>query len=134
MVEDVSWLPASRWISHLSEVQPTSFPPNPHHVEQAYLRASLDPSLWAKLPSDFPMEVFLIRELANPHSRSKKQSRWQARLAAENQLRMQMLREEVKDLRGRKRSVARREAIFRWKSRLETWRKRGINSLHRGLE
>jgi hypothetical protein len=103
----------------LCGLQLTSFPPDLHHVEHNYLRASLDPTLWAKLPDDPPMEVFLIRELANPHSRSKQQARWQTQLADGKDLRMQVLRAEFKDLHGKKRSVARREAIFRWNAHLK---------------
>lgn len=133
-VETKSWLPYTQGIAEFGALEPISYPPDSHHVERDYLRASLDPTLWANLPANLPMEVFLIRELANPHSRAKKQARWQARLAAEGQLRIQMTREEVKDLRGRKRAVARREAIFRWKARIEgekkqraraAWIKRG---------
>ena len=118
-------------MTDLGGLQLTSFPPNSHRVERDYLHASLDPNLWAKLPADLPVEVFLIRELANPYSRAKIQSRWQARLAANRDLCRQMLRDEVKDLRGRKRSVARCEAIFRWKVHLEG-RKKVTNGVWAG--
>lgn len=100
----------------LGRLQLVSFPPNSHHIEDNYLRASLNGALWAKLPGDPPMEVFLIRELANPHSRSKKQARWHARLAGEKDLCVQSLRAEFK---GKQRSLAHREAIFRWNARLD---------------
>lgn len=107
----------------LGALEPTSFPPSNNDIERGYLRASLNPTLWEQLPTDLPIEVFLVREIANPHSRAKKQERWQARLAAEDVLRTEMVREEMKDLKGRKRAVARREAIFRWKARVEGERK-----------
>jgi len=133
-VEASTWEPATKGMVELGALEATSFPPSSNDVERAYLRASLDPALWAQLPSDLPVEVFLIRELANPHSRAKKQARWQERLAAEDALRTEIIHEEMKDLSGRKRAVARREAIFRWKARVEgekkqrtqaAWVKRG---------
>lgn len=133
-VEVATWEPTSKGMAELGALEPTSFPPSSNSIERSYLRASLDPTLWAQLPSDLPVELFLVRELANPHSRAKKQARWQARLQAEDESRTEMIHEEMKDLRGRKRAVARREAIFRWKARVEgekkeraveAWVKRG---------
>lgn len=123
-------------MSSLSTLVPTSFPPPSHNIEKSYLRSTLSPSSWSALPHSIPMEVFLVRELANPHSRAKKQARWQDRQIAEEDLKTRMIREaEVEAAAdGKKRAVARREAVFRWKARVEAmeedrkheaWVKRG---------
>ncbi|KAF8307300.1 hypothetical protein DL93DRAFT_2088125 [Clavulina sp. PMI_390] len=80
--------------------------------------------------------VFLVRELANPNSRMKKQSRWRANLEREDRLQQQMLSSAMNlpENQGRRKAVVRREIIFRWQARLEkeksekarlAWVKRG---------
>jgi hypothetical protein len=121
-------------MSELGHLSPTDFPPPKSSLERTYLDAITDPAAWKALPDDIPAELFAVSEIANPHSRMKKQRRWQARLELEEALRTRMVREEMQELRGRKRAVARREAIFRWKGRVgeekservqAAWLKRG---------
>ncbi|KAI0091957.1 hypothetical protein BDY19DRAFT_884629 [Irpex rosettiformis] len=69
------------------------------------------------------MEVHLARELSNPHSRAKKQARWQAAQKHKRELLEQILRTEYKHLNGRTRKVAKQEAIFKWRVELEKERK-----------
>ena len=69
------------------------------------------------------MEVHVTRELSNPHSRAKKQARWQAAQKHKRDLFEEILQAEYKNLNGRTRKVAKQEAIFRWKVRLEEERK-----------
>lgn len=65
-----------------------------------------------------PMEIYLHRELTNPHSRAKKQARWQAKRKYRRQLLEQMMKAEIKTLNGRTRRVARAEAVWKWRNRL----------------
>ena len=62
---------------------------------------------------DGPIEVFLEKELSNPHARAKKQARWQANQAAEKSRFEELVAEEMKQLNGRTRREARAEAAFR---------------------
>jgi len=82
VVQQVSWMPTAQWMEDIAPLQTVAFPPQSHYIEDNYLRASFEPTLWAKLHAGLPMEVFITRELANPNSRSKRQARWQARRAA----------------------------------------------------
>lgn len=140
-VERVTFRATTEGMSTLGRhLTPTSFPPRPSslsssstttpsplaagsEIERTYLRATLSPSTYAALPTSLPIELFLIRELANPHSRAKKQARWQDRMAYEDGLKTTMMRTEMADLQGRKRASARREAVFRWAARVEGERK-----------
>lgn len=75
--------------------------------------------LWGKeVDRSTPMEVYVHRELTNPHSRAKKQARWQAKKKYRAQLLEQMMKVEIKSLNGRTRRVARAEAVWKWKNRL----------------
>ena len=127
-------------MSTLGSLTTSAFPPRLSPLEQSYLNAttSSTPSTFQSLPTDLPMELFLISELANPHSRMKKQRRWQERIEYKDDLRTAMLRDALKASQAsanpRKRAVVRRETIFRWKARVEkeeeerkraAWVKRG---------
>ncbi|OCH93582.1 hypothetical protein OBBRIDRAFT_771313 [Obba rivulosa] len=70
-----------------------------------------------------PFEVHVSKELTNPHSRAKKQARWQAYQEYRRRLLAQMVAEEMRDLQGRTRAVARADATYKWKARLEEERK-----------
>ena len=87
-------------------------------IEETYIRALLSNDL-SKLDPSLPMETYLYEELSNPHSRAKKQKRWQARRHAQEEERTRMIREEMANLHGRQRAVARREAIFRWRAKMK---------------
>jgi len=65
-----------------------------------------------------PMELHLQKELSNPHSRVKKQVRWQAVFVRQRELLAQYVREELKDLKGRTRREAWAEAVWKWHERL----------------
>ncbi|THH33723.1 hypothetical protein EUX98_g436 [Antrodiella citrinella] len=83
---------------------------------------------------DAPVEVLVHKELANPHSRAKKQARWQAYQLYKRSLLQQYVRKECENLRGRTRRDARAEATWKWKQKLieerktevkRRWRNRG---------
>jgi len=65
-----------------------------------------------------PMELHLQKEVSNPHSRAKRQARWQTALARRHELLAEYVRNEMKDLKGRTRREARAEAVWKCRERL----------------
>jgi len=96
--------------------------PRAQPSEQAYIDYLLSPTSSSFGPAD-PMEVNLVKEVSNPHSRAKKQRRWQERQRIEKNLLEEYVKAELKDLQGRTRREARTEATFKWKQRIEADRK-----------
>lgn len=90
--------------------------------EQTYIDYLTSPASSSLDPAD-PLEVNLVKEVSNPHSRAKKQRRWQERQHREKALLEEYVRVELKDLQGRTRREARAEATFKWKQRIEADRK-----------
>jgi hypothetical protein len=90
--------------------------------EQDYIDYLTSPTSSSFNPAD-PMEVNLVKEVSNPHSRAKKQRRWQERQRSEKALLNEYVEAELKDLQGRTRREARAEAAFKWKQRIEADRK-----------
>lgn len=80
-------------------------------------------SLKSQLAPDVPLEVLVHKELANPHSRAKKQARWQAHQRHKRVLLDECVQKEYADLRGRTRREARAEATWKWKQKLIEERK-----------
>ncbi|KAG8883169.1 hypothetical protein FRB97_007104 [Tulasnella sp. 331] len=81
------------------------------------------------LQNQAPMEHYLAAELSNPHSRAKKQKRWQEKQATEAALQQDILKQELErakrtgpgaELGGRriKPSEAKRIAEWKWKTEL----------------
>jgi hypothetical protein len=103
--------------------------------ENAYIQSVLDPKNGA-YDATTAMELHLQKELSNPHSRAKKQARWQAALAARQELLTQYVRRELKDLKGRTRREARAEAVWKWRERLAADRREEKKRrwIHRGGE
>ena len=97
---------------------PARAPPS----EQAYIDYLSSPTSSSYDPAD-PVEVNLVREVSNPHSRAKKQRRWQERQRHEKALLEEYVKAELKDLQGRTRREARAEASFKWKQRIEADKK-----------
>ncbi|EJD54149.1 hypothetical protein AURDEDRAFT_141991 [Auricularia subglabra TFB-10046 SS5] len=98
----------------------TWVPPHPStslspSVEDAYLESLKEPETY---DASLPVEHFLSAELANPHSRAKKQKRWQEKQASYKQLHANMLAEQLASLDGRTRADARAEANWRFRERL----------------
>lgn len=88
--------------------------------EQEYIKAL---AKRAEIPGSLPLEVHVHKELTNPHSRAKKQQRWQAYQLYKRSLLQQMIQAEYKNLQGRTRRDARAEATFKCRQRLEDERK-----------
>lgn len=98
-----------------SLVGPIPRPPS----EKEYLKSFANPSQVPSFLPSAPVEVYLVKELSNPHSRAKKQARWQAHQSYTKSLLKQFVDAEVADLRGRSVKVAKEEATYRWKVQLE---------------
>lgn len=90
--------------------------------EQLYIKSI------AKRSSSFdlahPVEVYVHKELTNPHSRAKKQERWQSYQLYKKSLLKDMIKEELKNvIVGRTQREARAEATWKWKERILAERK-----------
>lgn len=88
-------------------------------AEDEYLTALYNPGYSASFGNAAPLEVYLERELSNPHARAKKQQRWLARKASEKARLNEIIAEEMKSLNGRTQREARAEAAFRWRQELK---------------
>jgi hypothetical protein len=67
------------------------------------------------------MEIHLRKELSNPHSRAKKQARWQARQVYKEELLQEYVKKEVKVAPSRNQTAkeARAEATWKWQRSIE---------------
>jgi hypothetical protein len=110
----------------------TSAKTNP---ENDYIQSVLDPEKRAYDPAA-PVELHLHKELSNPHSRAKKQARWQVAFARRRELLAQYVRHELKDLKGRTRREARAEAVWKLRERLaaDVREEKKRRWIHRGGE
>jgi hypothetical protein len=105
--------------------QPPTLPVTPRQnfpelpSERKYFLGLLNPNYKKPLPESAPMEVHLEKELSNPHSRAKKQARWQAHQRYVNSLLETITKREFTNLDGRTRREARADAVFKWKQQLE---------------
>lgn len=97
-------------------------PARPPPSEQAYIDYLASPAS-SSFDAAEPVEVNLVKEVSNPHSRAKKQRRWQELQRREKALLEEYIKAELKDLQGRTRRDARAEATFKWKQRIEADRK-----------
>jgi len=118
---------------------PPAFPANPRlplpkpPSEHEYIKFLSTPEK-STFKESLPMELNVVREISNPHSRAKKQKRWQAQQEYQRDLLQQFVKAELKNLKGRTRREARAEAAFKWKQKLvedrkaefkRRWQKRG---------
>ena len=70
-----------------------------------------------------PMECYVSRELSNPHSSVKRRQRYFSKKEKEQELLKTMIENELADLKGRTRRVARMEAKVKWEMAMEKARK-----------
>jgi len=77
----------------------------------SHLSKSYDESL--------PFEVYLDRELANPHSRAKKLERFKIYQANTRVLLKKIMAEELRNLDGRNVRQAKADAAFRWREQVK---------------
>lgn len=114
VVEEVTYIPP------VLPAKPEAVQPPPS--EQAYIDYLSSPTSSSFDPAD-PVEVNLVKEVSNPHSRANKQKRWQERQRREKALLEEFVKAELKNLQGRTRRDARAEATFKWKQKIEADRK-----------
>ncbi|KAH7916679.1 hypothetical protein BJ138DRAFT_1051993 [Hygrophoropsis aurantiaca] len=90
--------------------------------EDAYIKTLFNPS---PVPYDEsrPIELFVGKELANPHGRAKKQARWQNAQRRKVSLLKAFVNKELLHLGGRSVRDAKAEAAFKYRQKLEADRK-----------
>jgi hypothetical protein len=66
-----------------------------------------------------PIEGYLFRELANPHSRAKKIARWKTFQFIKRARLAEITSEELKNLNGRTQREARAEAAWKWRQQVD---------------
>jgi hypothetical protein len=87
-------------------------------LESAYINSLFNPSPFPFDESQ-PVEVHVVKELSNPHSRAKKQARWQRYQGYKDDLRKEMISNELKNLNGRNTREATAEAMYKWRQAIE---------------
>ncbi|KAI0643748.1 hypothetical protein C8Q79DRAFT_976543 [Trametes meyenii] len=102
---------------------PTLLQPAPRVPSEHEYITSLSKPEKVSIPKTAAVEVHLAKELSNPHSRAKKQARWQAFQARQKTLLEELIRAEYANLAGRTRAEARAEATWKWKNQLDEERK-----------
>jgi hypothetical protein len=85
-------------------------PPSEHE----YIRSLFQSSAFS-YDTSRPMEIAIERELVNPHSRAKKQARWQERDVRKKKLLEEFEQAELRRLNGRPKREARAEAFWKWR-------------------
>jgi hypothetical protein len=121
----LKWLEATVYTAKAEDVMAITYKPfalpadtsAKTNSENDYIQSVLDPERRA-YDATAPVELHLHKELSNPHSRAKKQARWQAAFVRRRELLAQHMRHELKDLKGRTRREARAEAVWKWRERL----------------
>jgi hypothetical protein len=87
-------------------------------LESTYINYLFNPSPFPFDESQ-PVEVHVVKELSNPHSRAKKQARWQRYQRYKDDLRKEMISNELKNLKGRNTREATAEAMYKWRQAIE---------------
>lgn len=95
--------------------------PNPAD-ENAYINALFSPRP-RLFDESTPMEYHVAKELSNPHSRAKKQARWQVAKVYRAELLKKFVERELVHLNGRPARVARAEGVFKFRQKVEEERK-----------
>lgn len=111
--------------------------------EQEYITSLVDPTRMF-FSASAPIEVHLKKKLSNPHSRAKKQARWQTFQEHQKNLLQEYIDAEYANLGGRTKQIARADATWKWQQRLlkdrraelsRRWRNRGAEvRLHQKRE
>ncbi|KAG6818845.1 hypothetical protein H0H93_001082, partial [Arthromyces matolae] len=87
--------------------------------EESYLRTLYNPHV-PNIFADSPLlEVYLFRELSNPHSRAKKHARWLQWQKEKKERYQALLQDEMDNLNGRSPREAKAEAAFKWRQQVE---------------
>lgn len=86
--------------------------------EQKYLSTLFNGDIEASTDLHAPVEVYLSKELSNPHSRAKKQARWQAYQLYKKALLKDFTDAETLALNGRAPREAKADAVWKWREAL----------------
>ncbi|EJD03689.1 uncharacterized protein FOMMEDRAFT_19078 [Fomitiporia mediterranea MF3/22] len=129
VIAEVTYVP-SKLSRHLSSATPAL------RTEKGY---DYDRMLRKEIPynQNFPMELFIARELSNPHSRAKKRERYLAAKARQQLLLKEYMADELKKtIEGRSKREAIAEATFKWRERIRLDRKAELKRrwIARGLK
>ncbi|KDN40833.1 hypothetical protein RSAG8_07851, partial [Rhizoctonia solani AG-8 WAC10335] len=98
-VKEITWIPAD--VSEHAKYPPYFHIPAPKSQQRisvsqkilaARARAVQDAYIAGKVDATVPMEQYLARELSNPHSRAKKQERWQEASEERDRLRVRFMK------------------------------------------
>ncbi|KAK7061414.1 nucleoside transporter [Favolaschia claudopus] len=89
-------------------------------TEDEYIGGMSHPTKKTWFGNSPPVEMYLQRELTNPHSRAKKMKRWQSHQVYKKSLLKDYIAAEMRELNGRSSKEAKAEALFKWRERLST--------------
>ncbi|KAF7355012.1 Nucleoside transporter [Mycena sanguinolenta] len=87
-------------------------------TEDEYIAGMAHPTKKPWFGNSPPVEMYLHRELTNPHSRAKKMKRWQSHLTYRKSLLRDYITAEMRELNGRSSKEAKAEAVFKWREKL----------------
>ncbi|PFH52590.1 hypothetical protein AMATHDRAFT_139736 [Amanita thiersii Skay4041] len=90
--------------------------------EDEYLTTLYNPHVQRTFGDSPHIEMYLTRDLSNPHSRAKKLKRWKAYQFRKTALLKELTEKELKELNGRTVREAKAEAAFKWREQLKTER------------
>ena len=88
-------------------------------AEEEYLNLLYNSHLGNSYGESLPFEVYLDRELANPHSRAKKLERFKIYQANTQLLLKKIMAEELRNLDGRNVRQAKADAAFKWREQVK---------------
>jgi hypothetical protein len=88
-------------------------------AEEQYLNLLYNPGLSKSYGESLSFEVYLDRELANPHSRTKKLERFKIYQANTQLLLKKIMAEELRNLDGRNVRQAKADAAFKWREQVK---------------
>lgn len=105
--------------------------------EQDYFNSIYNPSFEVSYGDQQPpFEIYLTKELTNPHSRAKKVQRFKQSLERRENLRDELVEHELKHLEGRNKKEAIADARWKWRetlameakeNRVKRWIQRGAD-------
>ncbi|KAJ6567222.1 hypothetical protein DFH09DRAFT_1156356 [Mycena vulgaris] len=110
-VAKVTYVPPS--FSHILTAPPPRVP-----TEDEYIAGMSHPTQKPWFGDSPPVEIYLHKELSNPHSRAKKMKRWQSHQTYKKSLLRDYISAEMRELNGRSTKEARAEATFKWREKL----------------
>ncbi|KAJ7477084.1 hypothetical protein B0H11DRAFT_2029613 [Mycena galericulata] len=87
-------------------------------TEDEYIAGMSHPTQKPWFGDSAPVEMYMHKELSNPHSRAKKMKRWQSHQLYKKSLLRDYIAAEMRELNGRSPKEAKAEATFKWREKL----------------